>query len=221
MSSSRRSTVGTLVLLAACTSLAGCKTLDQIEQAKDYRDFAIRAGGVTAQLERVRGNPEKGLSRMPGTTFEHVPTTGSATFTGSAFVSGTNENNRRETYVLVGDASVTVDFGANAVSGEVTDFRQTETNAVSTNIGGRLTLDGGEVGSGAPNNLAFDYEGQVFPDDERIDLDGRLTGKLRGTRPDATGGQSVVKAIDVADDDPTMTRGGDAFNGRVSIVAEN
>jgi len=216
----RRAVKVTTFALGAAVALAGCK---QIEELKDAREFADRASRVAEQKWRVQGDPSQGIGPLPGTAFEEVPTTGSATFTGSAFIAMTNVDRRRDTHLLVGDARVDVDFSNpnDAVSGSVTNMRRTEALAVSTNIAGQLDLTTGQIGNGAPNDLSIAYDGFVTPDGTRIGLDGVATGKLRGTRPDATNGQSVVRAIDVTDADTNFTAGGATYEGHVTIIGEN
>lgn len=206
--------------LLAATFLAGCSTIERIEEV---RDFADRAARVNDQRMRVLGDPILGIDEMPGTVFNAVPATGNATFTGTAFVTLENDNRRTDVFALVGDARVTVDFAMadDAVTGDVTNFRQTRINNTSLFVPGELAFDAGIIGAEEPNDLSFDYAGFVTASGVEFALEGRLEGKLRGTRTDALPGESIVRAISVEDSDAVITGGRLNYSASVVVIAED
>ena len=209
-----------LPLVVLLSVLSGCSTIERIGEV---RDFADRASRVNDQRLRVLGDPILGIEQMPGTVFESIPQTGTATFTGTAFVGIENRDRRTDVYALVADARVVVDFSRpdDAVSGGVTNFRQTRINNTSLFVPGELAFDDGRIGSIDPNDLSFDYAGSVTAGGTAFGLQGRLAGKLRGTRSDPLPVESVVRAISVRDDDVAMTGGGGRYTASISVIAEN
>lgn len=207
-------------LVAGAITLSGCSTIERIAEV---RDFADRAARVNDQRLRVLGDPILGIDEMPGTVFDAVPVTGTATFTGSAFVTIENENRRTDVFALVGDTEVVVDFATadDAVSGGVTNFRQTRINNTSLFVPGEITFDAGVIGGDEVNNLAFDYAGSVTAGGTAFRLDGRLVGKLRGTRTAPETGQSVVRAISVEDRETNIIGGNADYSASVIVIGEN
>ena len=98
-------------LLSLMLTLSAC---DRIEAAQEARAFARSAVSVTEQRARVLGDPILGRSALPGTVFEAVPTSGSATYQGAAFLGVRDQTGRDAGFVLVGDTTATLNWGTSA-----------------------------------------------------------------------------------------------------------
>lgn len=206
--------------LVVALALAGCSKLERIE---DVVAFADRVGDVNDQRVRVLGDPVLGIAELPATAFDAVPTTGTATFLGTAFLSMRNSDQRLDADALVGDSRLEVDFGTSgdAVSGGVTNIRRTQINDISVDVSGQLTFSNGVVGAEVSNDLAFDFGGNVTYDGTEFGLQGRLDGKLRGTRTEPAADQSTVRAFSVRDPEIDVTTATGRYTASMTVIGEN
>jgi len=99
-----------LMTAIVCTvSLAGC---DKIEAIQEAQAFVQSASNVNEQRVRVLGDPLLGRAALPGTAFDAVPTSGSATFQGAAFLGARDTTGGTDGFVLVGDTTATLSCSA-------------------------------------------------------------------------------------------------------------
>jgi hypothetical protein len=208
------------IAMMLAVSIAGCSKIERIE---DVVAFADRAADVNEQRVRVLGDPILGIPELPATAFEAIPEAGSATYLGTAFLSIRNSAHRLDADALVGDTRLVIDFAApnNAVVGAVTNLRRTRINDVSVSVPGRLDFDAGVIGSEQPNDLAFDFAGSLSYDGTDFGLQGRLDGKLRGTRTEIGPDESAVRAYSVRDDDIGITASTGAYTASMTVIGEN
>ena len=208
-------------LLGLCMlDMAGCSRIAQIEETVA---FAERAERINDQRLRVVGDVALGIPGLPGTAFEAIPSSGSATYLGSAFLVIQSETLQTDALVLVGDSTLTIDFATpqDAVTGGVDDIRLVRPDAISLDVPGQLVLDNGVIGNGAQNDLAFDVNGTVTARGTAFGLSGRAEGKLRGTRTQPKAGESPVLAYEVVDSDVAVTAAQGGYTATVTIIGEN
>ncbi len=145
----------------------------------------------------------------------YMPTTGSATFKGSAgIIIGENETLNRTETLIIGDARMTANFRDGTMTGGVTNMTAannlTDTSADFHDVTGSITIGGREnvVGDDFDDNRTdkhnewyADYEGTLTFDGDRYDIGGALDGVFLGNRVNMTGGKSTVKGIVGIDED--------------------
>lgn len=211
-----------ILVSLCCGVLSACS---KIAEAEEAASFAERAERVNEQRLRVLGDSALGISGLSGTVFDAVPTSGSATYRGSAFLGITNIATAIATdpAILVGDSTLTLDFGNpdDAVTGGVGNFRQTRSGDVSLNVPGQLTFTNGVIGGDAANDLAFDFAGDVTADGAGFVLSGRAEGKLRGTRTNPTAAENPVIAYEVQATDVRLNDAAGAYRAAITIIGEN
>lgn len=161
-----------------------------------------RLDAYDAQWTRVLGDPVAGLPGIAPTTGD-LPTTGAATFSGFATVSVEGP----QPLVLVGDTRLEVDFGAGASSGVMSGFFGTVPGGGVQDFAGEIAVTNGQVA----HDLQLGYSGALSGSGQQIAVSGRLTGAFLG---------DPVRALSVADLDPTVVQNGVARTGTVVLVAE-
>lgn len=152
------------LVLAAVGLLSACNSVkDALEFADDRGDFEARRDA---------------LQSRSNTAYAGIPETGSATYTGEASLGlGTPSQG----VVLIGDASITVDYGASEVSGELGNFGGYDNDKNYSDYGGVLTLDNGVLGNGSPNDVQAQINGTLTGNVYTIGVDALFEGHLKGT----------------------------------------
>ena len=212
-----------LSIAALCGVLmltANCTRLDRLEEAREFADVAVDASRVRT---RVIGDPILGKSGLPGTSFDAIPTSGTASFLGASFVAVTNPNDEDAGFALVGRSDLTVNFGSgtNSVRGTLDDFQSSRQGEGILDVTGALELRNGVVGAETPNRFTVDYIGNITVEGTRYTMQGDMLGRFRGTRTEPEAGQSPVRALSAVDANGIVTGGGARLVGRLTIVAEN
>ena len=112
------------------------------------------------------------------TTYLGVPDTGEFTYTGEASLAvGTKSNG----IVLIGDASITVDFETNAVTVLLHNFSGFDTNEDFSEYTDVLVLQDGVLGAVNPNDVQGQIVGVLTGDGNVIGVDAFWDGHLKGT----------------------------------------
>ncbi len=151
------------------------------------------------------------LSLHSVTSEANLPTSGSATFEGqAAIVVG---NPAGPDLSLVGDATVTADFGDGAISGRATDFLGTDETGISADeYDGTLNLSGGRIGAGGSSDVSGELSGTLASENHVVVIDAPVQGEFYGN-PDIVGvalyGEGGIATVD-----------GLFAPGSVGIVAE-
>ncbi|MBT5295214.1 MAG: hypothetical protein HOL32_06485 [Octadecabacter sp.] len=111
------------------------------------------------------------------TAYLGMPDTGESTYTGEASLAvGTKSNG----IVLIGDASITVDFETNAVTGLLDNFSGFDTNEDFSEYAGVLVLQDGVLGAVNPNDVQGQIVGVLTGDGNVIGVDAFWDGHLKG-----------------------------------------
>ena len=207
----------------ACLSLVACggdgglvdnSTPDEI-QTLSATDLARRTG---ATYRRV--------TSLPGTAFVAMPTSGVATFDGLGTVAVDPDS--ADAIAVVGDAAMTVDFGARTLRGRIDGLRGLQGDRIAdvreVPVDGAITIGGrSAIGQGAPNDASVRYRGDMtFADGRTLDVRGRLDGKFRGTMASKAGTPDAPRALNLGDGSPRLTDGaGRRIPGIVAVAVEN
>ncbi|SEW01157.1 hypothetical protein SAMN04488515_0638 [Cognatiyoonia koreensis] len=187
------------------------------------------SGGGVAGAENPMAELEEIATRVDGysfTRFDAVPTTGDATFTGLGGVQISDADG----VVLsgMGDVSVTVDFGTEAVSGGLTNITGYTGTAAevaaataamddTSDISGELSLSRGDIFTLRPNAFGVDYDGTLGADGYVVD--GRALGEFKGTRS-AGSTDFPIRAVQITDDDGVATIGAETFDVEIGLFGE-
>ncbi len=161
-----------------------------------------------AQRLRVLGDPGAGVMGMPLTEDANVPVTGSAEYTGSASII---LETMPDAALIVGDATVAMDFAANEVTGEMDNFLGTDPNGNIRNFDGRLTINAGRIGDATPNAWSLDYAGTVSAPGQSYVMAGTVEGEFLGDRASAIAGLELEAEI---------VANGVLIDGAVTIIGE-
>lgn len=162
---------------------------------------------------------EDRVMALPGTAFDQVPNKGSAEFRGMGRVE-MGFDGARDDLALVGFAVLTADFSDDTLTGTVTNIEGHTGNRPRDNnvfdVDGTIFVGdnpgGGNLSSDIndkTNQWSSEYRGRLQSDLGRINLDGELEGRFRGTRPGATGGLSTIKTIGGSSTNGVATLDGD------------
>ncbi len=128
---------------------------------------------------------EARLLALPITSEASLPTSGSATYEGQAGI--VLDNPVGLDLALVGDASVTADFGQGTISGEATDFLGTDETGLSMDdYDGSLSLSGGQIGVAGASDAMGQLSGTLTSDDHVVAIDTQVQGGFVGN-PDVEG----------------------------------
>lgn len=160
--------------LAALATLAGCGG-DGTGTALN-EDRVADFGAMSSSLGALFNT---GYTGQPG----EVPAAGTADFRGYAgFILDTGS----VPLTLIGDTAMEVDFGARTLSGEMTRFFGNSGGQFG-DYAGRVAIVDGEIGfdfpRGAtlPNDVRFGYVGALSGQGNLVELNGLVSGKLKGT----------------------------------------
>ena len=135
------------------------------------------------------------IADLPGTAFDAMPDTGSASFRGVAGIGLDPVTGRDGDEIgILGDAVLTADFADGSVTGEVTNLQgapdgedRPEKSEVF-DVDGTLRLGtvvsgiGRDSGLRSPNDFGTSVRGTVITPDNRYRLQGDVFGKFVGTR---------------------------------------
>ncbi len=180
------------VITAGCGASLGTAPTPQ-ERVEDFAAMSSRLGSLH----------NTGYAGQPG----QVPASGRATFTGHAgFVFATAP----VPLALLGDARISIDFGSGELSGTANNFFGDGGGMVG-DYAGSVAFVNGRVGSPVPNDIGFDYVGALTGQGNSILLDGRATGKLKGT---------PIQGLLASSRRETELVNGAATNSQFAIAAE-
>jgi hypothetical protein len=150
-----------LAFLMSLTTCGDIKGAIEFSNARD--DFIARRAALDDRFN---------------TAYLGVPDTGESTYTGEASLAvGTKSNG----IVLIGDASITVDFETNAVTGLLDNFSGFDTNEDFSEYAGVLVLQDGVLGAVNPNDVQGQIVGVLTGDGNVIGVDAFWDGHLKGT----------------------------------------
>lgn len=199
--------ISVVVLLSACggsstsgggvAGLAGFANAPSIQEAERLVDLA------ESDFERLIGEGEECTKAadtcMPGTKFEAIPETGTATYTGPGAVSifertvvrdaDGNVTLTEDTEVvgMLGTSRITYDFAADTFSGTIEDMFAVDGKTLNTDlVAGEVVISQGtQANPKRPTLLNARATGtlEAFGDEYEIDVD--LEGLLRGTNTNA------------------------------------
>lgn len=202
--------------LGLCVVLVGCGEVAKLQEAR----------AAEARVEDFVDLQDR-IGLLAPTAFTAMPTTGSARFDGGANVVITPSNGSSAINIL-GDATLTAQFGQGRVTGAVTRMRgasgTTQSNAKLFDVGGRIQIgsDESQIGAGngltRPNDWRADFRGNLTTP-ERGDwrVDGVLEGQFRGTDPGAT---NPIRGIDGRAVSGTAIRNGSTNTLSLDITAQ-
>ena len=163
-----------------------------------------RLDAYDAQRQRVLGDPAMGVTGMPLTPEDAVPSTGQADFTGAATI----QIAQPETVLsLAGDATLTIAFDDLSASGSVTRIFGDTPDGGFADYDGSLTLSG--VADGAA--FLLDYAGALTAGTDALTFDGTLETVLLGN-PIAGFSASELEAL--------IELAGGSLEGTVVIFGE-
>jgi len=207
-------------MLCAMLLLANCIELEELEEAKEFASLAVDASRIKT---RVLGDPLLGRDPLPGTSFDAMPTSGTARFQGVAIVGTVDDSDVSAGFQLVGRSDLTVDFGAgdDNIRGTLDDFQSSREGDGILDVSGTLDLQNGVVGAHVPNQFTVDYDGAVTVEGDRYALSGDMIGKFQGTRPEPAETQSTVRALTAIDINGRAQGDGETLKALVTIIAEN
>jgi len=129
------------------------------------------------QRLRVLGDPGAGVMGMVVTDAAMMPAVGAATYTGGATI-------RVETatpLVLYGDATLNVDFGGDAITGDLTRFFGTTASGGIADYAGEINISG----SSAAQDAVLDYSGALSAGGQSLTFDGTADGVFLGAMAEA------------------------------------
>lgn len=185
------------LVLVLCTSLSACGgIIDAIEFGDDRDAFRDRRDM---------------LNSKSNTAYRAIPEDGSQTYRGQASL-GVGDTARG--VVLLGDASVTVDFKNRTVSGEAGNFGGFDNTEDYADYIGTLVLQDGVLGSVDPNDIDTRMAGTLRGGGNTIEVDALLEGHLKGT-------PIAGVLVDTTQAESTFTLNGDTVTGGIVVAVDN
>lgn len=183
-----------LVALSACGGTSTPVTVETPPEAVTPREAY-----AAAQL-----NGSEFASKVysfAATSRADFPTTGSASFTGSADIYVSQGGGERS-FNLIGDAELEADFGRGTVTGTLDNFvaseRDSGGNLAYYDATGQIDIGGrrSEIGDdGDPRYFSADYHGTVGVGATNLRFNGDLYGSFRGNRVNQPEGESNVRGF--------------------------
>jgi hypothetical protein len=169
---------------------------------------------------------QQNLAKLDPTPVSNMPTSGSSTFSGSAFLSVSQGG---QAYEMIGDSKLAVNFGNSEMTGNVTNVEGRRSNGSTFAAPGKITYDNGRFERQNRNVFAVDYEGDLAVDNKKISVDGTAIGAFYGNRSNAAIKPSGFLAVDETPDNAnttpltnmTATVDGKSANGTVFITGRN
>lgn len=157
-----------------------------------------------AQKQRVLGDPGAGVMAMTETAPENVPSGGDFVFQGSATV---RVEDSVQPLVLIGDAVITLSFGAGSGIGQVTNVFGNNSAGTIVDYSGAINLE--TMAAGAV--MDFAYAGALTAIGETLLFDGVMQGTLLG---------NPVGAIAAADLEAVVDYNGRAADATFVLIGE-
>lgn len=157
-----------------------------------------------AQKLRVLGDPDAGLSAMPLTPDNVMPSGGTASFTGSATI---RVELQADPLVLFGEAKVDVDFGTGSSSGSLANFFGATPQGQVENYQGEITV----TGDATAQNMMLNYNGSLTAPGQTIGFDGMLETLFLG---------APVVAIAASDLEAVVVHNATPQNATVIVIGE-
>ena len=179
---------------------------------------------------------EARVDALSHTAFSAMPTTGSAVYTGFAEVTvPPATGDLANGLMLLGDLSLTADFGAETIQGEITDIqgRMGGANGAEFDAEGIIAVGGAGGGSQIgnayadppgsllPNSWLAAYFGTLQTPMGEMLVYGQVNGQFEGTLVSPPPGVSPVRALAGTDQYTTIVLDGQIVNGTSTMVAEN
>ena len=183
-----------LILLAACGGSDGGGADPRLSRLADY----------DAQRLRVLGDPEMGVSGMPLTPPDAVPSSGTVVFGGAASV---QIEQPIGVLSLAGDVGLDISFAEMSAVGSVTNVFGEGTDGAILNYAGTIAL----VGTADAATFDMTYDGTLTTEVETLVFDGVLVTNLLG---DPIAG---FAAIDL---EAEVLLSGTAWDGSVVLFGE-
>lgn len=162
------------------------------------------------------------LFQTPGTAWGAMPTSGSATFNGSAaIIIDRNINRDADDILILGDTQLTANFGTGTMSGTIDNMtgatNMTSDSANIHDVSGQISIGGAGsiIGddeddnfTSRPNDWYADYYGNIGLNGNTYEVEGSLNGQFVGTRSNPSNGQSVVRGVIGVSDNGSATING-------------
>jgi len=174
--------------------------------------YAQLVAADDANILRIAGDLDAGLRGIPGTNWSSVPVAGEALFLGLG--QGTVAD-----MTFRGDAVLTVNFSGDDITGGLRNIVGDDGER-TWSTDGTLVLSNGDLRLTRPTDFSVDYAGTLDFDDNVYELDGTMTGLLRGTRIGVSE-RSPIKALSAVDDNGTALVNGVDTDATLTIVAES
>jgi hypothetical protein len=183
-----------VVAAALCIVLSGCGGGEGGDDAPAWEDLTdeARLTSVVQMADRLGALSNTAFAGTPS----EFPVSGSATFSGYAIAAFDDavtvdliedlDPNAEPRLLLLGNATLSADFGARTISGEATEFFGREAGSFAQYDGtvvfrdGEIGVDGALPGS-RPNDIRFGYSGTLTGAGNEVVLDGDALGKFKGT----------------------------------------
>tara|TARA_R110002051_G_scaffold1008_1_gene4914 strand:- start:46915 stop:47559 length:645 start_codon:yes stop_codon:yes gene_type:complete len=183
-----------IVVVVAFAALSACGGASQsVETVTPRENFA------TAQI--ANSELANTVENFAYTTGRNMPTTGGATFNGTASINVSSGRGDRS-FALLGDAELTANFAGGSITGNLDNFVASEKNrnGVTTyydatggiDIGGRRSEFGGD---GEPQFFTADYRGTVVVGNTNLAFNGDLGGALVGNRVGQPASETAVRGL--------------------------
>lgn len=212
--------IAVLGLLAGCGG-GGTGTVDMSGTAPTIAQLQARFEKANAVQQEVEG--------YYATTPKNVPTSGSSTFTGPA-VLGVDRGTA--SYFLMGDSALTMNFGTQAMSGQVKNLAGATGNGNTFAVGGQINYSTGRIGVlGDPVLFATQYSGNLTAGRDTIVVNGTLFGNFQGNRTQGAIRTRAIQAIDATPgsgldqyglpESMSVTVNGKPATGQFAIVGQN
>ncbi len=157
-----------------------------------------------AQKLRVLGDPSAGLSAMPLTPANAMPSVGTASFKGSATI---RVELQADPLILFGDATLAVDFDTGVTDGTLQDFFGAVPQGRVENYQGEIAVSGGA----SAQNMVLEYSGSLTASGHTMGFDGTLEALFLGTQ---------VLAIVASDLEAVVVHNATPQNATVIVIGE-
>jgi len=196
-------------LFAGCVANGGADAVPPPPMSLQAYD--VQTASDDAAILRIAGNIDEGLRGIPGTNWSSVPVAGQALFLGIG-------QGAVGDLTFRGDAVVTIDFSEDDITGGIQNIVGADATRTYTGDGA-IILSGGDLRLTRPTDFAVDYAGTLDFGIATVELDGTMTGLLRGTRLGVTQ-RSPIKALSAADTDGMALVDGVPTDIDLTIVGE-
>lgn len=185
------------LLLALIGSLSACGDI------KGALEFADQGEAFKSSLDQ--------LQNRSNTAYLGVPELGEETYRGEASLGIGSSGGG---FVLLGDATVTVDYKNRDISGDLTNFSGFDSDENFTQYAGGLDLQSGILGSGNPNDVEAQVVGTLTGDGRVIEVDAFWEGHLKGT--------PIIGVLgDTTSNQSTFQLNGEEVSGGMVIAVTN